>query len=106
MTKEEYIEYAKDPIKFITDFRVGTNAYNKFKVEKLQMFEFEKSIVEKIHKEDYSIFKKSRQMHFSSIIASYVCWCAIFSKKKYISIISPNSGMASELERLTRQRSH
>jgi hypothetical protein len=33
-------------------------------------------------------------MHFSSIIASYVCWCAIFSKKKYISIISPNSGMA------------
>jgi len=94
MTKEQYIEYSKDPIKFITDFRVGTNAYNKFKVEKLPIFEFEKSIISKLHKEDYTIFKKSRQMHFSSIVASYVCWCTIFSHKKYISIISPNSGMA------------
>lgn len=94
MTKEEYIEYAKDPIKFISDFNFGPNAYNNHKVELLPLMEYQKTIINKVKSENYFILTKSRQMHISSLLAAYVCWCAIFKHKNNIVIISPNSNSA------------
>ncbi len=100
MTKEQYIEYSQDPIKFVSDYRIGVNAYVKEKsVSVLPMMKFEEAIIEKIHSDNYTIFQKSRQMHFSTLLATYVCWCAIFSHKKNTLIISPGPNQAREMMR-------
>jgi len=91
LKKEEmkkHMKYSKDSAAFIRDCRTGVNSQT-WKGELLTLFDFEKEILELIHENKFSIIKKSRQMHMTSLTAAYCAWKMIFCSGYNITILSP-----------------
>jgi hypothetical protein len=46
----------------------------------LEYYPFEEEVINGIHDNQYTIIKKSRQMHLTTILAAYVAWYMIFNE--------------------------
>lgn len=90
----KHISYKDDPISFIRDHRLGFSN-NSFKFEILPLLEFEIDIIKFIHENKSTITKKSRQMHMSTLVASYCAWKMIFSEDYAIGIVGQNMGSSN-----------
>ena len=84
----KYKEYSEDPIKFIKENRIGINS-KTFKCELFEMMDFEEMFLNHIHNNNFSVTKKSRQMHMTTLTAAYCAWKLIFSTDKSIAIMCP-----------------
>jgi len=91
----------EDHIEFIKNHRVGYNSQTK-KVEILPLLEFEQANLNAIHLNQNSIFVKSRQMHFTSLVSSYAAWFAATQHNKNIVIVCPTTSQASEFLNKTK----
>lgn len=81
--------FDNDPINFTKFFRFGFNQYKNVS-EILPLFQFEEEIIEHIHKNQFSIINKSRQMHLTSLLAAYVTWQLVSKKQTTILYVSHN----------------
>lgn len=88
-------------LEFIKNHRVGYNTQTK-KVDILPLLEFEQANLNAAHLNQYSIFVKSRQMHFSSLMSAYVAWFAATQYKKNVLVVCPNTSAAREFLNKTR----
>lgn len=86
----KHLSYKDDPISFIRDHRISFNNQNNFKCENLPILDFEVDMVKFFHENKFSITKKSRQMHLSTLAASYCAWKMLFSEDYAIGIVSQN----------------
>ena len=99
--KKKYIEYSKDPIKFIKENRLGFHS-KTHKFENLGLIDFEEEFLRHIHDNKLSVTKKSRQMHMTSLSAAYCAWRLIFKYDKSIAIICPKKEQAIRFVELVR----
>ncbi len=89
------------PYGFIRDHRIGYNSQTK-EVSVLPLLGFEESNLNAIHLNQNSIFVKSRQMHFSSLVSAYAAWFIASNSNKNICVICPNGAQAREFLNKTR----
>lgn len=82
-------QFDNDPINFTKFFRHGYNQYTN-NSEILPLLKFEEKIIEHIHKNQFSVINKSRQMHLTSILSAYVVWQLVSKKQTTILYVSHN----------------
>lgn len=91
---KKVIEYTGSAVKFIEEQRFTFNADTK-KMGKVNLFNFEKEIINAYEQNKFTLINKSRQMHLSSLTAAYCAWNIIFKKDFCIGIMSHNSESSS-----------
>lgn len=79
-------KYKNDFLLFLEDFYSGINPNTK-KIEKFQLFEFQKDIINKIESGFEFFISKSRQMHFTTLFFYYIAWKLITNEKFSIHLI-------------------
>ena len=87
----DFNDIKDDPIKFTELFRIGFNSATKLEGI-LPLLAFEEDVLKLIHKNKYSLIIKSRQMHASSLIASYTTFKLTTTENYQVAVISPNIG--------------
>lgn len=68
---------------FINDHRKGFDMTKGLK-GKFEYFEFEKTFINHINDNRFTIIKKSRQMHITTLLANYVAWNLLFGKSQIV----------------------
>jgi hypothetical protein len=58
--------------------------------DKLEYYSFEKDFMNHINSNKFSLIKKSRQIHATTLLANYVSWLLIFNGEINIAYVSPN----------------
>jgi hypothetical protein len=91
---EEIIKYTKDPIEFLKENRIGVSS-KTWRCESLGLMDYEERFLRHIHDNNFSITKKSRQMHMSTLTAAYCAWMMIFHFDKSIAIMCPTKDEAN-----------
>jgi len=66
---------------FIEDFRRGNDHIKKVKNVKFEYFDFERNIINHINDNRFSIIKKSRAMHITTLLANYVAYTMLTDKE-------------------------
>lgn len=89
----KYVKYGKNPIKFIEDYSFGVSRING-KLDFLSIQKFQTDVINDIHKNNYIVIKKTRQMYISYTVCAYIAWCMIFKCDFNIAIVSYNKNSA------------
>jgi len=87
--KYQYAKYAKSPYEFINNHRLVLD-FKEGKYLNKPLFNFEYEFLKHIHENNYSITKKTRQMHTTTLTAAYCAWRLIFKNDYNIKLFSNN----------------
>lgn len=87
LLQEEWIKCASDPVYFINSYAYAFNAV-KSKVDRIECFEYQETLLEAYLKHKWNIILKSRQTGISVITAAYVAWKMIFGIDENILVIA------------------
>ena len=102
---KDFIRYKENFIDFIKENRMVFNNQNH-KFEILPLLKFERAILNLFHENKFSIVKKSRQMHLTTLAAAYCAWCMLFKTDYSIGVVSDkisNSSVIIEKVRIILQ---
>lgn len=103
LEEEEYLRYSKSLIEFARDKRVGFDGYKKMANQNMKLFEFEEKILNFFDDNQFSLIKKSRQMHLTTLASVYCAWCMIFKHDYSIGIVSTNINMSNNIINRVRE---
>jgi len=100
MKNEELsIDYYKgNPMAFIEDYFQGHDEFKKLKVGLLEIYPFERQVLESFFSPEKIFITKSRQMFFSTMILKYLFYQIVFGEEQNILVITANKAMAINLK--------
>lgn len=95
----EYINYSKNPLKFIENYFYGHDFSSEYKIGTLKMQDFEKQALQSFFDHKRVFITKSRQMFFSTMIVKYLLYQIVFGEEQSILVISNSSASAINLKK-------
>ena len=93
--KEEFIKCAKDPIYFMKKYY--TIQHPQRGRIKFNLYPFQEKVLTHMHKEDYVIINKSRQLGISTLCSAYSLWMMLFHKDKNVLCIATKQETAKNM---------
>ena len=93
--KSEFIKCAKDPVYFMKKYY--TIQHPKRGRIKFNLYPFQEKVLNHMHREDYLIINKSRQLGLSTLCSAYSLWMMLFYKDKNVLCIATKQETAKNM---------